>query len=86
MREALREDGVATLIDAAVVELLGTGPGGAATDGGAQVQLASTTDLLDALSDAERTAKGRGTRKSRRAAGAGAKPAAPRSRKSRIDR
>jgi hypothetical protein len=85
MREALREDGVATLIDAAVVELLGTGSD-ASVEANLQVEPASTTDLMDAFSGAERAAKGRGTKKGRRAAGARTKQTASQPLRSRIDK
>lgn len=55
-RDALREDGVATLIDAAVVELLATGPDAPAEDD-AEFQSRSS-ELMDALSEAERKGQG----------------------------
>ena len=56
-RDALREDGVATLVDAAVAELLATGLDAPVED---DAGFESTSpELMDALSEAERKAKGR---------------------------
>lgn len=85
VREALREDGVSTLIDAAVAELLVTGPNAPAEeDAGSQ---STSSELMGPLSEKEREAKERRSkgrpRKSRKNQ---AKRPAPKPLKSPIDR
>lgn len=85
MREALREDGVATLIDAAVVELFATGPDAPVKEG---TRLQSTApELMDALSEAKRAARGRRPkRRTRKPVETRAKPPPAQPLKSPIDR
>lgn len=85
VREALREDGVASLIDAAVVELLATGPGKPAEEDAPLQQ--TPAGLMDALSEAKCTAKeSRPKRRGRKPTKTRAKPPTPQPLKSPIDR
>lgn len=85
MRDALREDGVATLVDAAVVELLASGPDVPSEE---DAPLESTPPgLMDVLSEAKRTAKERRPkRRGRNSTKTRAKPSTRQPVKSPIDR
>ena len=85
MRDALREDGVSTLVDAAVVELLASGPDVPSEE---DEPLESTPPgLMDVLSEAKRTAKERRPkRRGRNSTKTRAKPSTRQPVKSPIDR
>jgi hypothetical protein len=84
-RDALREDGVATLIDAAVVELLATARN-APVEEPARLQ-STPPELMDALSEAERAAKEHRPKKmDRKSTKTRVKPPTPQPLKSPIDR
>lgn len=85
VREALREDGVSNLIDAAVVELLATGLDAPAEED-ARLQSAPP-ELMDAFSEAERAAgKRQPKRKANRKKKTRAQSPMPQAPKSPIDR